>query len=158
MKVIFLDIDGVLNSQEFLQNNKSESIDRRNVSVLKNVINKTGAVIVMSSAWRLWFDDIMMPIEGYSQHLYDIFSEFDIKIFAKTPDFSTEEIRAKKTFSRVKAKEILAWLNENQSFDKYVVVDDLDLINEEINAHLVRINGQVGITEEDAMRVIDMIS
>lgn len=53
---------------------------------------------------------------------------------------------------------MLAWLNENQSVDKYVVVDDLDLINEEINAHLVRINGQAGITEEDAMRVIDMIS
>ncbi|WP_290443278.1 hypothetical protein [Clostridium sp. CF012] len=26
-----------------------------------------------------------------------------------------------------------------------------DLINEEINEHLVRINGQVGITEEDAI-------
>ncbi len=158
MKVLFLDIDGVLNSQEFLQNNKSEPIDRRNVRVIKNVIDKTGAVIVMSSAWRLWFDDNMMPIEGHSQYLYDILSEFDIEIFAKTPDFSTEEIRSKKTFSHVKAKEILAWLNENQSIDKYAVIDDLDLINEEVNAHLVRINGQVGITEEDAMRVIDMIS
>lgn len=158
MKVIFLDIDGVLNSQEFLQKNKSESIDRRNVSVLKNVIDKTGAVIVMSSAWRLWFDDNMMPKEGDSQYLYDILSEFGIKIFAKTPDFSTEEIRAKKTFSHVKAKEILAWLNENQSIDKYAVIDDLDLINEEVNVHMVRTNGQVGITEDDANRVIDMIT
>lgn len=49
----------------------------------KNVIDETGAVIVMSSAWKLWFDVNMMPIEGYSQHLYDIFSEFGIKIFAK---------------------------------------------------------------------------
>lgn len=158
MKVIFLDIDGVLNSQNFLQNNKTEPIDRRNVSVLKNVIDKTGAVIVMSSAWRLWFDDNMMPTKGYSQCLYDILSEFGIKLFAKTPDFSTEEIRAKKTFSHVKAKEILAWLSENQRIDKYAVIDDLDLINEEVNAHLVRTNGQVGITEEDAVRVIKMIS
>jgi hypothetical protein len=158
MKVLFLDIDGVLNSQEFLRNNKSEPIDRKNVTVLKNVIDKTGAVIVMSSAWRLWFDENMMPIEGDSQYLYDILSEFGIRIFAKTPDFSTEEIRVKKTFSHVKAKEILAWLNENYNIDKYAVIDDLDLINEEVNAHLIRINGQVGITEEDAIRVINMVS
>jgi hypothetical protein len=157
VKVLFLDIDGVLNSQEFLQNNKNEPIDRRNVSVLKNIIDKTGAVIVMSSAWRFWFDDNLAPEEGYSQYLYDILSEFGIKIFSKTPDFSTKEIRDKKTFSHVKAKEILAWLNENTSFDKYVVIDDLDLLNEEVNAHLVRTNGEVGITEEDAIRVIDMI-
>jgi hypothetical protein len=158
MKVIFLDIDGVLNSQEFLQNNKNEPVDKRNVSILRGVIDKTGAVIVMSSAWRLWFDDNMMPKEGYSQYLYDILSELGIKIFAKTPDFSTEEIRAKKTFSHIKAKEIIAWLNEHRSVEKYAVIDDLDLMNEEVNARLIKINGQVGITEEDAIRVIDMIS
>jgi hypothetical protein len=158
MKVIFLDIDGVLNSEEFLKNNQGEAIDRMNVSILKDIINKTGALIVMSSAWRLWFDDNMMPKEGYSQCLHDILREFDIKIFGKTPDYSTEEIRTSRTFSHVKAKEIIAWLNENQGVEKYVVIDDLDLKNEEINAHLVRTNGQVGITEKDAMRVVDMIS
>jgi hypothetical protein len=158
MKVIFLDIDGVLNSEKFLKNNHGEAIDRINVSILKNVIDKTGAVVVMSSAWRLWFDDNMMPREGYSQNLHDILSEFGIKLFGKTPDFSTDEIRINKTFSHVKAKEIIAWLNENQSVDKYAVIDDLDLRNEEVNAHLVRTNGQVGITEKDAMRVIDIIS
>jgi hypothetical protein len=158
MKVIFLDIDGVLNSEEFLKNNHGEAIDRMNVSILKNVIDKTGAVVVMSSAWRLWFDDKMMPKEGYSQSLHDILNEFGIKLFGKTPDFSTDEIRVNKTFSHVKAKEIKAWIIENESVDKYAVIDDLDLRNEEVNAHLVRTNGQVGITEKDAMRVIDMLS
>jgi hypothetical protein len=158
MKVIFLDIDGVLNSERFLKNNQDETIDRKNVSILKNVIDKTGSVIVMSSAWRLWFDDNMMPKERYSQYLYDILCEFDIKLFGKTPDFSTEEIRIKKTFSYVKAKEIIAWLDEYEIVDKYVVIDDLDLKNEEINAHLVRTNGQVGITEEDARLIIQRIS
>lgn len=158
MKVIFLDIDGVLNSEEFLKNNQIEVIDRNNVSILKNIIHKTGAVIVMSSGWRLWFDDNMMPQDGYSQCLYDILCEFDIKIFEKTPDFSTEEIRTRKTFSHVKAKEIIAWLSEHKTVDKYVVIDDLNLMNEEINSHLVKTNAKVGITEEDAKRAIDMIS
>lgn len=158
MKVIFSDIDGVHNSYEFLKNNPNEAIDRKNVGILKKVIDKTGAVIVMSSGWRFWFDDNMMPKEGYSQYLYNILCEFDIKIFAKTPDFSTDEIRVNKTFSHVKAKEIIDWLNEHKSVKKYAVLDDLDLRNEEINAHLVRTNRQVGITEEDALSVIDKIS
>lgn len=112
----------------------------------------------MSSGWRLWFDDNMLPQDGYSQCLYEILCEFNLKLFGKTPDFSTEEIRTRKTFSHVKAKEIIAWLNEHEFVAKYVVIDDLDLKNEEINAHLVRINGQVSITEDDARRVIDMIS
>jgi hypothetical protein len=158
MKVIFLDIDGVLNSERFLKNNQDETIDRNNVSILKNVIDKTGSVIVMSSAWRLWFDDNMMPKERYSQYLYDILCEFDIKLFGKTPDFSTEEIRIKKTFSYVKAKEIIAWFDDHEVVDKYVVIDDLDLKNDEINVHLIRTNVQVGITEEDARLIIQRIS
>jgi len=157
MKVIFLDIDGVLNSEKFLENNKNQAIDRNSVSILKNIIDKTGGVIVMSSGWRLWFDDNMLPQDGYSQCLYKILCEFNIKLFGKTPDFSTEEIRTRKTFSHVKAKEITAWINEHKFVDKYAVIDDLDLKNEEINAHLVRVNGQVGITEYDARRVIDML-
>ena len=158
MKVIFLDIDGVLNSEEFLNNNQNGIIDRNNVNILKNIIDRTGAVIVMSSGWKLWFDDNMMPKDGYSQYLYDIFLEFGIKLFGKTPDFSTEEIRTKKTFSHVKAKEIIAWLTKHESTYKYVVLDDLDLKHEEINSHLVMTNAQIGITEADARRVINMIN
>ena len=157
MKVIFLDIDGVLNSEEFLNNNSNEAIDINCVRILKNIVDKTGAVIVMSSGWKLWFNDNMMPEDGYSQCLYDILCSFDIKIFGKTPDFSTEEIRTRKTFSHIKAKEIIAWLNSHETVEKYVVIDDLDLKNEEINNHLIRINKEVGLTEEDAIRVIDMI-
>lgn len=158
MKVIFLDIDGVLNSEEFLNNNPGKAIDKNGVRILKHIINKTGALIVMSSGWRLWFDDNLMPEDGYSQCLYDILEEFNIKLFGKTPDFSTEEIRTRKTFSHVKAKEIIAWLGENSTVDKYVVIDDLDLKNDKINAHLVQTNPKVGINEDDAKRIIAMLN
>lgn len=127
MKVIFLDIDGVLNSDEFLKNNPGKAIDRKCVGILKNIIDKTEAVIILSSGWRLWFDDNMSPQDGYSDCLYKILCEYNIKLFGKTPDFSTEEIRTRKTFSHVKAKEITAWLNAHEVIEKYVVIDDLDL-------------------------------
>ena len=158
MKVIFLDVDGVLNSEEFLKNNPDQLIDKNKVSILKNIIDKTGAVLVMTSTWKLWFDDNMMPRGGYSKRFYDIFSLFDIKLFGKTPDFSTEEIKMTKTFSHVKSKEIIQWLNSNKNVEQYIVIDDLDLRDEEINKHLVRTDGSIGITEEDAKRVIKMIN
>ena len=44
-----------------------------------NEKNKTKKMaVVMSSGWRLWFDDNMMPKDGYSQCLYDILCEFDL--------------------------------------------------------------------------------
>ena len=158
MKVIFLDVDGVLNSKEFFKNNQNEVVDRTNVKTIRNIIDKTGAIIVMSSGWKLWFDENMMPKHQYSQVLYDIFCEFGIGFFDKTPDFSTEEIRITKTFSHVKAEEIIAWLGEHKDVSRYAVLDDLDLRNEEINSHLVRANALVGITEENGKRVIDMLN
>lgn len=49
MKVIFLDVDGVLNSREFLQINKNEPIDKRNVIILKDIIDKTGDEVIHSA-------------------------------------------------------------------------------------------------------------
>lgn len=158
MKVIFLDVDGVLNSEEFLKNNPNRFIDRKCVSILKDIIDKTGAVIVLSSGWRLWFSDNLMPVDGHSQCLYYLLNSFNIKLYSKTPDFSTDEIRARKTFSYVKAKEILAWINDNDNVEKYVVIDDLDLINEQVNKNLIRTNGKIGITKEDAKRAIMLLS
>ncbi|QAA32476.1 HAD domain-containing protein [Clostridium manihotivorum] len=158
MKIIFLDVDGVLNTEGFLNDNPGVAIDYWKISILKYIIKKTGALIVMSSGWRLWFDDNMLPTEGYSQQLYDIFCENKLEIYDKTPDFSTDEIKSRKTFSHVKAKEIIAWLEDNKDVEKYVVIDDLLLRDENINAHLVKVNGEIGLTFEDALSVISMLS
>jgi len=157
MKVIFLDVDGVLNSEPFLENN-TESIDRNNVKELKDALDITNAVIVMSSGWRLLFNESMLPECGDSQYLYNILNEFGIELFGKTPDFSTEEIRTNRTFSHVKAPEILAWLEAHDQVEKYVVLDDLDLNNQVIHAHQVRTNPQLGLTEEDSARIVRMLN
>jgi len=149
MKVIFLDIDGVLNSQMLIEKNTNEKIDINAVKLLKYLIDKSGAVVVLSSGRRLWFDDNMVTDDAESRYLYDILCQYGITIYGKTPDFSTDEIRTKRTFKDVKAREIAAWLEKHCDVDKYVILDDLDLENDQINSNLVQINGEIGITEED---------
>ena len=59
MKVIFLDIDGVLNSDEYVDKVKKSDIqgierdiDIEKVKLLKRAIDETGAKVVLSSSWR----------------------------------------------------------------------------------------------------------
>lgn len=49
MKIIFLDIDGVLN----YENSKSK-VEEEKVKLLKEIVGRTDAEIVLSSDWRYW--------------------------------------------------------------------------------------------------------
>jgi hypothetical protein len=62
VKVLFLDVDGVLNSAEWFAKQPAMSpkmplflcaVDPKPVRRIQNVLSATGAVIVLSSTWRL---------------------------------------------------------------------------------------------------------
>ena len=50
-KVIFLDVDGVLNSAKTLY--EDSSLEDNLILNLKELVNKTEAKIILSSSWRL---------------------------------------------------------------------------------------------------------
>lgn len=50
VKVIFLDIDGVLNT------NSDRNISDEKLIFLSELVSKTGAEIVLSSSWRNWWN------------------------------------------------------------------------------------------------------
>ncbi len=102
MKIIFLDIDGVLNSKSWNENHKEEIkrgvlIDEDKVKLLKEILIKTGAVVVLHSGWKFWFDNDIKPTRKESKFLAEIFGKYGIEIYDVTPDFSTEEIRELKS-------------------------------------------------------------
>ena len=84
MKVIFLDIDGVLNTSEiFIEQSKNYKqkgiynveIDEFRVEYLKQIIEKTNAKIVLSSSWRYFFvkeNDIVLPKTQKGLDLYKL--------------------------------------------------------------------------------------
>ena len=55
-KIIFLDIDGVLNSMDYFEQTKDckgyTEINPEKVKLLKEIVDRTGAEIVLSSTWR----------------------------------------------------------------------------------------------------------
>lgn len=152
-KILFLDIDGVLNNhgnkshQTEISNGKL--IDKKKVKLLGKLIRNTGAKIVLHSGWRFWFDDNKNPLRKEAVNLVRLLKKQKIVIYDMTPDLTTEEIRMTKKFSLVKAKEILAWLDMHKEVETWAVLDDLDLKNEVIENHQIRTDASVGLTKND---------
>ena len=57
MKLIFLDYDGVMNTPKYIRDNieryHRDPIDTPHVEILNEIVEETGALIVLSTSWRL---------------------------------------------------------------------------------------------------------
>lgn len=161
-KIIFLDIDGVLNSNFWNDTHQKEIsddtlIDIGKIQLLSKLIRATNAKIILHSGWKFWFDSNLKPLRKEAENLKRLLWQEGLQVEGVTPDFSTEEIRRSKKFSLIKAAEILAWLAEHKEVDKWIVIDDLDLHNSEIRAHQLKTDSGVGLTAEDVCRGEEML-
>jgi hypothetical protein len=150
-KVVFLDIDGVLNSNFWNDNHQKEIsdgtlIDEEKIKLLAQLVNNTNSKIILHSGWRIWFNSDIKPVCKEAQKLVDLLAYEGLTIDGLTPDLTTEEIRKTKKFSLVKADENLSWLKQHNDVSEWVVLDDLDLHNEQIKQHQVKPDQSTGLT------------
>lgn len=134
MNVIFLDIDGVLNSAEYdsNRNEKDGNIDLTRLPLLKEIVDKTNAKIVLSSSWRkVWFKDISL-CDIVGKELSDTFNSAGLEIYDKTPVLGRRK------------DEIKAWLQNNPHIENYAIIDDMTFGWEELSDHLVKTNALIG--------------
>ena len=151
-KIIFLDVDGVLNRNapgEFKETTYDGCIE-----VLKELVSKTGAKIILSSGWKRFFDDDMRPLNSYGQQLTEDLSKYGLILSGRTADFSTEEIVREKTFDKCKPSEILDYVHRNDLLT-YVVIDDLPLTG--LGRHLYMTDHKTGLIEADVNKIIDIL-
>ena len=122
VKVIFVDVDGVLNSDDFIDSVKGkQDIDIKTILLLKRAIDETGAKIVMDTSFR------------YTQSFLKV-QEMLLQngiMFEKTPFIDNE-----------RGKEVKQYLAENKDIEDYVLLDD-DIFpdfDEEILRHLIKMD------------------
>lgn len=126
IKVIFLDVDGVLNSQEYWDRvgnafrERFNQIDVDKIVLLNQIIEATQAKIVISSCWRLL----------HYEELLDILSKKGLvgEIIGMTPSLSL-----------VRGLEIQKWLDGNPNVTRFVILDDSDDM-EHLDGHLIQPN------------------
>lgn len=162
-KVLFLDIDGVLNSNFWNDSHQTEIsdgtlIDEEKIRLLALLVKETGAKIILHSGWRFWFDAELKPLCTEAAKLSELLAKESLHISGVTPDLTTEEIRKTKKFSLVKADEILTWIKLHNDVTEWVVLDDLDLHNNQIRQHQVQTDQTIGLTLEDVKLAVKMLT
>ena len=114
MKIIFLDIDGVLNSRRFDREEHDGNIDRSRLELLHELVEKSGATVVLSSSWRYHWDKDREHCDEIGVELERVFKEYGIELYDKTPRLSGH-----------RPNEIMKWLEDNRgTWDSFVVIDD----------------------------------
>jgi hypothetical protein len=139
MKIIFLDVDGVLNhpyTRETVENGRWPFIvDMKCMTQLKRIIEATDAEIVLSSSWR--------DADDYKSFLRGKFNLFGIDHWIDQTIVRKDEDRS---------EEIRSWLRSNPH-GNFVVLDDLNL---NIDNLVLTSNG--GLTEEKADEAISILN
>lgn len=159
MKVIFLDVDGVLNSLSCKEKIDGYLfVEDEKIALLKELIDHTGAKVVLSSTWRYgWYamehfeesrDSDLRDIHMFEK-LRDKLLEYGIELLGYTEDFGR------------RGEEISAWLKKwtGEPIEAYVILDDMGGI--EIRPHcryLVQTSISQGIEPKHVKKAIKLLN
>lgn len=109
--VIFLDVDGVLNRS----GHSGHGLEEEKLRLLKDIVDSTGAVVVVSSSWR---KDVRS-----SSRLFTALAARGIPWAGQTPSLDAMgEGGLVQAASR--GVEIKEWLAHNPQVKRYVILDD----------------------------------
>ena len=151
IKILFLDIDGCLNHQEFYKNRSNNKIvqdlpyplnefDPVCVSLINDILDKTKSKLVLSSDWR------------FTEGIENIFKAvgFKHKIYSITPY----------GMGKKRGEEIKTWLEQHSNINIYCIIDDLpkEHFLKEQYPYFVKINPNNGITIENCNKIISILN
>lgn len=140
MKVIFLDVDGVLNSAR-----DGYSINLENdyhFEMLKKIVDATDANIVLSSSWRIGFSVLSLP----EKNLIERLEKYGMEIMDFTP-----------CMTGTRGDEIREWLSNNGPVESFVILDDEGDMAEFKETNLVKTNTSIGLQEKDVDKAIEIL-
>jgi hypothetical protein len=131
--VIFLDADGVMNGiRNWPENAPRNWIDPRTVERLNQITTRTGAKLVISSSWRLFWD------------VKDILKKAGVTgtVIGETPYLA----------GRDRGTEIQSWLADHR-VDNYVILDDDSDMGELVD-RLIQTDWDLGLQDKHINQVV----
>lgn len=163
MKIIFLDIDGVLNSNEvyedwhlrtgkngwggFFPEDEKATDDnvkwgRPLVENLKKIVEATEAKIVICSTWRKHF-----TVEKFKE-MFLVYG-WDAPVVDKTPTAGY----------RIRGMEVKKWIDSFPTkLFSYVILDDYNDFMVDQQPYYVETNPEVGLSDSDADKAISILN
>jgi hypothetical protein len=168
MKVIFLDIDGVLNPTHYMNalykmwkasfkeikshDEYGQLFFHQNCEALKKIVDETGAKIVISSTWRMAGESQMKELWKHRNLAGEIIG------ITPTEKQVVESGEAQYYDMVCRGMEIAHWIKTNNFQGKYVIIDDITDMLKEQQDFFVLTNSYYGLTLKDAQRAIKILN
>lgn len=175
MKVLFLDIDGVLNSSDWFEyslycikndmynrvlnfveinderiKRKLSMIDDRAIANLNRIVEETGCKVVLSSSWR----SSRESDNALTEYILEL-KGFKYELYGVTPRIWAKE------FGTQRGEEIQAWMDkesEKNEIESFVILDDdSDMLPEQMG-NFIHVDGQVGLIDKDVFEAIEILN
>ena len=146
MKIIFCDIDGVLNSEYGSKVGFYDvgGIEERKIKQLKKIIEATGAKVVISSR-----------ANSFMGKEFDEMRVNSIKSLGVTPLDSITDIE----YQESKATAIKRWLRKHPGVENFVVFDDCESdLEMAFSNKFIYVNGKHGLTYRLANKAIEILN
>ncbi len=145
MKLIYLDIDGVLNDRPAWP--KGPELQRPQCECLHRIIHRTGAKIILTSSWRAWIADGSMTLVGFSRLLqtHGVSGASVIGYLPPGPVDANER-------SRLIAFELASRLGVT-----FIVLDDLIIRLDVIEEYLIQTDGHAGLNARCVERACQLL-
>ena len=153
MKVIFLDIDGVLNCSEYRQKKLKEGhfsvvIQPEHLNRLKKIVETADASIVLISSWRkFWKRE--GNVDSAGKEIEQAFARAGLFVADKTPMLQNGS----------RSHEVALWLEKRPYVKQFVILDDNDFSwSKRLRKHWVKCPPDTGLTDrlaEMSIKVLD---
>ena len=152
MRVLFLDIDGVLISQDSMldkmptfsidESRYGDKLSKPATDLLFEIIKQYDFKVVLSSSWRLHeldLDLVDQLFAMYRQELYDVTSDFGV--------YSQSKLQ--------REDEIQAWVDKHPEVTQFIYLEDD--ARDTLKDHLVKTNWQHGLLPEHKDRIKEIM-
>ena len=145
--VLFLDIDGVLNSEKyFIERGKSKEtflekdLDKEKIKMLNYIIQQTNCIIVLSSNWRIF------GLEKVNEALTAKGLEYTIQYRTTTEDMD-------------RGIQIKKFIDEHD-IKNYVILDDdsFDIVKHVVPERFIKTTWKLGLDQNHVNKVIKILS
>ena len=143
MKIIFLDIDGVLNDGFTILGTGKDFPTMDHLTCLKQIVDATGAEIVLSSSWRFY--------ATYRNDVRNALKKVDLAFIDHTKELKD------------RATEIEEWLSRHPEAESFVILDDGREPDgktslKRLADNLVKTEWELGLLSEHVQQAIDILN
>lgn len=142
--IVFLDIDGVLNNNPWMEKAGFGTLDPSNIKRLVRLVQLTDADLVISSDWRLYHDYDSLCRRLINDGVPDC-------IIGTTPCLDPGHDDDEDMFPR--GLEIDAWLKDNSFSGLFCILDDRDDMQPNQN-RLVQTDDGYGLVDGDVEQAV----